>query len=202
MGLASQQYAWRPGYWYPAKPDWVWSPDSYQSTPSGYVYNQGFWDYSLPRRGLPFAPVAFNNFGGGPGGPGGFGGGPLSFTPSLVLPVTGLLANLFVRPNYGHYYFGDYYNSAGLGANAGYVPWFGFRNNRIGYDPIYSSMAALKPGVPTGISVTATTTATGSSTRRPGRSRLRRATQLHRAAPGAGRRCPQPGVRRTAPPVG
>ena len=137
-----QSYNWRPGYWYPVNPDWVWSPDSYQATPGGYVYNQGFWDYSLARRGLPFAPVAFNNFGGG-----GIGG-PFNYTPSLVLPVAGLLANLFVQPNYGHYYFGDYYNSVGLGGNRGYVPWFEFRNNRLGYDPLYSSMAALNAGRP------------------------------------------------------
>ena len=134
------QYAWQPGYWYQAQPDWVWSPSMYQPTPSGYVYNQGFWDYSLARRGLPFAPVAFHS---------GFaGGGGFSFTPSFVLPVTGLLANLFVRPSYGHYYYGDYYNAAGRGINGGYVPWFGFRNNRIGYDPLYSSMAALNSRQP------------------------------------------------------
>jgi len=131
----ADRYNWQPGYWYQGQPDWVWSPSSYQATPSGYVYNQGYWDYSLARRGLPFAPLALNN---------GFAGGaPLSFSPSYVLPVTGLLANLFVRPNYGHYYYGDYYNGAGQGPNANYVPWFGFRNNRVGYDPIYASMAAV-----------------------------------------------------------
>ena len=135
------RYAWQPGYWYQAQPDWVWSPSSYQATPSGYVYNQGYWDYSLQRRGLPFAPLAFNNAGFGTGG-------PISFTPNFVLPVAGLLANLFVRPNYGHYYYGDYYNAAGAGPNAAYVPWFGFQNNRVGYDPIYSSMAALNRGRP------------------------------------------------------
>jgi len=135
----NDHYGWQPGFWYQARQDWVWSPSTYQATPSGYVYNDGFWDYSLARRGLPFAPVAFGN---------GFGNGPLSYTPNYVLPVAGLLANLFVRPNYGHYYYGDYYNGSGLGANSGYVPWFGFQNNRIGYDPIYASMAALNSRQP------------------------------------------------------
>ncbi len=135
----NDHYGWQPGYWYQAQQDWVWSPSTYQATPSGYVYNEGFWDYSLARRGLPFAPVSFGN---------GYGNGPLSYSPSYVLPVGGLLANLFVRPNYGHYYYGDYYNASGLGASAGYVPWFGFRNNRVGYDPIYSSMAALNSRQP------------------------------------------------------
>ena len=128
------RYAWQPGYWYQTQQDWIWSPASYQSTPSGYVYNPGYWDYSLAQRGLPFAPLGFGN--------GGLPGGPLSYTPSYVLPAAGLLASLFVRPNYGHYYYGDYYGAASAGANAAYVPWFGFRNNKLGYDPIYSSLAA------------------------------------------------------------
>ena len=135
----ADHYGWQPGYWYEAQPDWIWSPASYQATPSGYVYNQGFWDYSLQRRGLPFAPLAFN------------GGAPaqsVSFTPNLVLPIGSLLANLFVRPNTGRYYYGDYYNAASVGNNPGYVPWMNFRNNRVGYDPFYSSMAALNARQP------------------------------------------------------
>lgn len=131
----TDRYAWQPGYWYQAQPEWVWNPATYQATPSGYVYNQGYWDYTLARRGLPFAPLAF--------GAGAIPAGPqAAITPNYVLPVTGLLASLFVRPNYGHYYYGDYYAAAGPGLDARYVPWFGFRNNKVGFDPIYASMAA------------------------------------------------------------
>ncbi len=176
---STDQYRWQPGYWYQAQPDWVWSPATYQMTPSGAIYNQGYWDYSLQRRGVQFAPLGFNGGGfngGGLNGGGlngiglngggfndgglngvGFNGGglnggglnqPFSYTPSLVLPVAGLLANLFVRPNSGRYYYGDYYNAAGVGGNGGYVPWFNFRNNKIGYDPFYSSLNALNRNQP------------------------------------------------------
>lgn len=133
------QYQWRPGYWYQAQPDWIWTPASYQATPSGYVYNDGYWDYGLDRRGSAFAPIAFNT---------GAINGPLSFSPNYLLPTAGLLANLFVRPSFGHYYFGDYYGASGLGGNANYVPWFGFQGNRVGYDPFYTTMAALNSRQP------------------------------------------------------
>lgn len=135
----NDHYGWQPGYWYEAQPNWVWTPAAYETTPSGNIYNPGYWDYSLQQRGLPFASLAFG------------GGGPIqpfSYTPNYVLPVGGLLANLFVRPNYGRYYYGDYYSAAGPGGNAGYVPWFNFRNNRVGYDPFYSSLAALNARQP------------------------------------------------------
>ncbi len=137
---AENRYDWRPGYWFQAQQDWVWVPSTYVPTPSGYVYNDGYWDYSLARRGLPFAPVAF--------APSVYGQQSYSYTPNYVLPVAGLLSSLFVRPSYGHYYYGDYYQSSSLGARSGYVPWFGLQQDRIGYDPFYGSMSALNSGRP------------------------------------------------------
>jgi WXXGXW repeat (2 copies) len=134
------RYAWQPGYWVQANPDWVWTPSSYVPTPSGYLYNDGYWDYSLQRRGLAFAPVAF--------GPSAYAQRSFAYSPTIALPVAGLLSSLFVRPSYGHYYFGDYYNAASRGPRSGYVPWFGLQQNRIGYDPIYASMSALNARQP------------------------------------------------------
>jgi hypothetical protein len=46
-------------------------------------------------------------------------------------------SHLFLRPGYGHYYFGDYYGSNY--ANAGFSPWFTYQSSRRGYDPIYAN---------------------------------------------------------------
>ena len=38
---------------------WTWIPDHYVWAPRGYVFVNGYWDYSLDRRGTLFAPVCF-----------------------------------------------------------------------------------------------------------------------------------------------
>ena len=120
------RYLWRPGYWAAGHQNWVWSAPHYEWTPNGYVYVDGYWDYPLQQRGLLFAPVQFGNR----LRPG------FVYTPSVVID-TGLLSlNLFARPRYGHYYFGDYY--ASNYATAGIYPWFAYSNTRRGYDPLYA----------------------------------------------------------------
>ena len=42
---------------------------------------------------------------------------------------------MFTRPQYSHYYFGDYYDSAYIGF--GIFPWFEFEQRHTWYDPIY-----------------------------------------------------------------
>ena len=54
------RYGWRPGYWTKGNQDWDWVPDHYVWTPRGYVFVDGYYDYSVPRRGVVFAPVYFN----------------------------------------------------------------------------------------------------------------------------------------------
>ena len=127
------RYLWRPGYWVQAQPEWVWVPPCYVPTPSGYVFVEGYWDYPVARRGLAFAPVMF--------GPTYVAMPSYVYTPSIVLSVAGLTANLFIRPSYHQYYFGDYYGAAGPGPRAGYVPWFAYQQQRFGYDPLYASMS-------------------------------------------------------------
>lgn len=122
---AETRYAWRPGFWSPAQADWVWVPAHYCWTPRGWVFIDGYWDYPLVRRGLLFAPVYFRRP---------FDPRPhFVFSPTVVIDPFALTTHLFVRPNYCHYYFGDWYAPAY--ASHGFQPWF--VEARIGYDPLF-----------------------------------------------------------------
>ena len=55
------RYVWRPGFWANVQSDWVWIPAHYVWAPRGYVFVDGYWDYSVARRGVLFAPVYFNS---------------------------------------------------------------------------------------------------------------------------------------------
>ncbi len=122
------RYAWRPGFWATVQPDWVWVPAHYVWAPRGYVFVDGYWDYSIGRRGVLFAPVYFNA--------GVYTRPGFSYSPTTVIDL-GVFANhLFLRPQYQHYYFGDYY--AANYRDAGFYPWFSFNTGRYGYDPIYA----------------------------------------------------------------
>ena len=125
---ADTRYVWRPGYWTAGLSDWIWSPAHYVWTPRGFVFVSGYWDYSVPRRGMLFAPVYFNS----PlySRPGYF------YTPRMAVNLAILTNHFFVGLGQRHYYFGDYY-SASYG-NRGVYPWFAFASSRYGYDPIYA----------------------------------------------------------------
>jgi hypothetical protein len=149
-------YAWQPGYWTAVQTSWIWVPPHYAWTPCGVLFVPGYWDYTLPRRGLLFAPVAF----------------PATvyvqpafvYTPVVVVQQTVLVQHLFCRPSYGHYYFGDYYDPGFR--RSGFVAWFEFGNvgfggggfggggivaggggggfrRHGGFDPIYAQAAAV-----------------------------------------------------------
>ena len=60
-----------------------------------------------------------------------------SYSPSAVINPGVFASHLFLRPGYGHYYFGDYYGSNY--ADAGFSPWFSYQSSRRGYDPIYAN---------------------------------------------------------------
>jgi hypothetical protein len=108
------RYLWRPGFWSPCRPGWVWSPASYCSTPSGYAFVDGFWDYPLDNRGLLFAPVCFN---GTPWTSPGW-----CYRPNYCVGLGGLLSSLWVGPSRGCYYFGNYGGARYRGL--GFTPWF------------------------------------------------------------------------------
>jgi len=122
------RYAWRPGYWMQYQADWDWVPSNYLWTPRGYVFVDGFWDYPVARRGVLFAPVYF--------GSAVYSHPGYSYSPLIVVNLGGLLDNLFLRPSYHHYYFGDYY--AANYSRGGYYASYSFQSSRYGYDPFYS----------------------------------------------------------------
>lgn len=122
------RYVWRPGYWTAVQPDWDWIPAHYVWTPRGYVYVDGYWDYSVGRRGVLFAPVYFDaNV---------YARQGFSYSPAVVINPAVFASQLFLRPNYQHYYFGDYYGSNY--SDAGFYPWFSYNSSRHGYDPIFA----------------------------------------------------------------
>jgi len=122
------RYLWRPGYWIRVNPDWTWAPAHYVATPAGYLYVEGYWDHRLRHRGVLFAPVYYRR--------------PVYlersyvYSPRIAIDVTVMTENLFVRPDYRHYYFGDYYGERY--ADLGIRPWFATRSGPSGHDPIYA----------------------------------------------------------------
>ena len=121
------EFVWRPGFWYQAQPGWVYVAPHYNSTPSGTVFVDGYWDYPFADRGVLYAPVVFNQpWWNNPG---------LYYSPtaSIDFGAGGPWGSLFVGPGWGHYYFGNYFNPAF--GRFGIRPWyaFGARN----YDPLF-----------------------------------------------------------------
>ena len=121
------QYVRRPGYWIGGQADWVWAPSHYVWTPRGYVFASGHWDYTLGRRGVLFAPVYFPNRS--------YLRAGYSLALSIAVNIGNLQFGLFTRPQYSHYYFGDYYDSAYIGI--GIFPWYQVEQRHTWYDPIY-----------------------------------------------------------------
>ena len=119
-------YTWRPGYWSAYRPNWVWVNSRYVWTPAGCLFVPGFWDYALAFRGTIFAPVYYSR--------------PIYlqpnyyYTPWCAIPTNNLFMHLWVRPNYNHYYFGDYYGYNQLG----WSPWYNTGFNSGYYCPLLS----------------------------------------------------------------
>jgi len=124
------RYAWRPGYWAEGRSDWDWVPSHYVWTPRGYVFVDGYWDYSFDRRGALYAPVYFQS--GYQSRPGYY------FSPVVAIGLLAMMEHLFLRPNYHHYYFGDYYDRRYR--DNGYYSPYAYQSSRYGYDPVYSHL--------------------------------------------------------------
>lgn len=122
------QYLWRPGFWAQGHQNWDWIPDHYVWSPRGYVFVSGYYDYPVDRRGVLFAPVYFTSRD--------YAREDFSYSPSVSISTAALARHLFVRPNYGHYYFGDYYDSRY--ATQGLTSWSNYHVGRTGYDPFYT----------------------------------------------------------------
>ncbi|MBY0523160.1 MAG: hypothetical protein K2R98_07160 [Gemmataceae bacterium] len=120
------RYVWRPGFWCVSRPNWVWVPAHYVWSPCGYVFVDGYWDYTLRERGLLFAPVCIDvAVYRRPG---------FVYCPTYVVHDECLVGALFVRPGFRCYYFGDYYEP--VHRRCGYVAWC---DVRVGCgDPLFS----------------------------------------------------------------
>jgi hypothetical protein len=106
----------------------VWSPARYTWTPAGCIFVDGYWDYPLSTRGLLFAPVVIERR---------YWTQPdWVYRPRYVVYETALLGSLFVRPDSGGYYFGDYFESRYR--RRGFVPWVDYRVTRYSNDPLYT----------------------------------------------------------------
>jgi hypothetical protein len=125
---AQSRYVWRPGFWCAPRVGWMWIPAHYVWTPSGYVFVDGYWDYVLEDRGLPFAPVYFT---GNPWArPGWF------YRPRYLVYPDFLMSALFVRPGAYSYYFGDYFDPRY--GRLGYRSWLDYRLSGSSPDPLFS----------------------------------------------------------------
>lgn len=131
-------YLWRPGSWIPPQDNWFWVPNHYLWTPSGCVFVNGYWDHIVPRRGVVFAPIHVPHRLRGQR--------TFVYPPNAVVNVSLLIGDLFARPRYDHFYFGDYYDRAFF--RAGIYPVVSFHNSRHGYDPVFARYVATQRMAP------------------------------------------------------
>jgi hypothetical protein len=127
------RFLWRPGFWMPFRPNWVYTPPRYCWSPGGYLFVDGYWDYDLAARGLLFAPVALS--------PTVLSRPDWSYQPSFVVPIETLVTALFVRPNFHHYYFGDYFDPQY--EKHGFVPWVDYRIHKHAPDPLFEHVRLM-----------------------------------------------------------
>ena len=121
------QYVPRHGYWITQQAGWVWVPSHSVWTPRGYIFAQGHWDHDLDDRGVLFCPAFFPRDLRARAG--------LVFSPGVCIDLGMLRLNLFVYPQYRHYYFGDYYDDVYV--RAGILPWFKCQTVHTWYDPLF-----------------------------------------------------------------
>ncbi|HCK71785.1 MAG TPA: hypothetical protein DHW38_09410, partial [Planctomycetaceae bacterium] len=122
-------FRWRPGYWCRHRADFIYTPSYWVWSPRGHIFVDGYWDYRLPARGCMFAPVYF---------PSPVFRRPIvRYCPSVVIDIGAMHSHWFVRPNYRHYYFGDFYDSAWAYRHHIH-PGFNFHIRMGGYDPCFS----------------------------------------------------------------
>lgn len=120
-------YVWQPGYWSALYPNWVWIPAHYVWTPLGAIFVPGYWDYPLAYRGLLFSPVYVP--------PIYYAQPSFAYVPFSVVNYNALMVNLWVRPSYSHYYFGNFYGPQYTAW--GLQPWYMYQTPRL-YDPLFA----------------------------------------------------------------
>ena len=132
----ASRYAWRPGYWSVGQVNWIWVPARYVCSPRGYIYSDGYWDYPLQRRGMLFAPCRFRGMS--------QWHQRYRFTPRVIVAANLLPLHFWVRPNFRHYYFGDFYGNGY--ASRGFQPWHRFHHHRRQFDPLFAHCSRTHSG--------------------------------------------------------
>ncbi len=122
--LVRGQFLWKSGFWSEGQEGLVWMPFRYSWTPHGHVAIPGYWDYRLESRGVLFNPIAIDD---------GFDR-DFQYSPKVVVKVDRLPIHLFVDLDYGHYCFGDYYQTTR--SRSGFYSWTDPTTNF--YDPLRS----------------------------------------------------------------
>ena len=136
-------YAWRPGFWGPCNPDWLWIP-ALRVDSIGICIRR--WTLGLrdatSRRHL--APVVFR--------PGIVFVAGYVYTPAVAMDFDACQGCLFCRP--GCYCFGDYYGPAYVGI--GIYPWFdGITATATTRASRIAAGTMVRPGVNAALSITA-----------------------------------------------
>jgi hypothetical protein len=121
------KYVRRNGYWMPQQVGWVWVLSHFAWTPRGHIFVQGHWDHAMDNRGVLFCPTFFP--------PAVRISAGFVFSPSVCVDLGMLRLNLFVYPQYRHYYFGDYYDNTY--SRLGIVPWYKCQTIHTWYDPLF-----------------------------------------------------------------
>jgi hypothetical protein len=122
----NNDYAWQAGYYAPYREDWVYVPAHWIWTPRGCIFVNGYWDWRVPRRGQIFAPVFFT--------PVVYQQPTFYYTPRCTINTSNLFVHLWIRPNYCHYYFGNYYGPTY--AHRHFTPWCNYQSRPRCYDPL------------------------------------------------------------------
>jgi WXXGXW repeat (2 copies) len=117
------RFFWRPGFWVPFRPGYVWTPARYDWGPAGCAFVEGYWDHPLHERGLLFAPVRLERRLLARG---------WTYTPAHVVQPDFLIGALFVRRATRSYHFGDYFEPRYQ--RSGFVPWVDYRVTRTTHD--------------------------------------------------------------------
>ncbi len=109
------EYQWQEGYWTKQQANWIWTPASYLSTPEGYVFVSGFWDYEPTFRGRLYAPIVFRTAE--------FLRRDYRLQPVYpLLEPASLVMHVFVVPGSPYYYFGNFYSNRFTAQ--GFRPWY------------------------------------------------------------------------------
>jgi hypothetical protein len=135
----NNDYVWQAGYYAPYREDWVYVPAYWVWTPRGCIFVNGYWDWRVPRRGQIFAPVYFS--------PVVYQQPAYYYTPRCIINTSNLFVHLWVRPNYNHYYFGNYYGPTY--ANRHFTAWCNYQPRPRCYDPLltYCNVHYRRQGV-------------------------------------------------------